>query len=82
MANIDPSTPQLAVVKKLLDSYMSLDTKNTEPLLSKRYQGQLFPGSSEFPDETRKTHIDTWGAMLALVEKYEVSSIRHQRNRS
>ena len=81
MANIDLSTPQLTIVKKLLESYMSLDTKSTEPLLSKNYQCQRFPRSSELPDETKKTHLEAWGARLALVEKFEVGSSQRQRNR-
>ena len=81
MANIDSSSPQLAVVKNLLESYMSLDTKNIEPLLSKNYLCQRFPRSSELPDETRKTHLEAWGSRLALMEKFEVGSIQRRRNR-
>ena len=76
MVNIDPSTPQLAVVKKWLESYASLDTKNTEPLLSKNFQYESLPKSSDIPDQSKKTHTETWGARLSLMNKFEVGSIR------
>ena len=80
MVNIDPSTPQLAVVKKWLESYASLDTKNTEPLLSKNFQYESFPKSSNIPDQSKETHMKIWGARLSVVNKLEVGSIQRRRN--
>lgn len=81
MASIDPSTPQSAVVKKWLESYMSLDVKNLEPLLSKNFRGHRYPKSPDLPDETKETHLKAWETRLAVMEKVEVGNIQRQRNR-
>jgi len=77
MANFDTSTPQLKVVKKLLDAYVSLDMSNAEPLLSKNFQYQPFPETG-LPKEAKGGHIQRIAGILAAVSKFEVC-IRHLR---
>lgn len=81
MIDFDASTPQLNVAKKWLESYASLDTKNLDPLLSRDFQCQRFPTSSDLPDETKKTHLEAWRARLALMKKFEVGSVQSRGNR-
>ena len=81
MSGIDFSTPQLTLVKNWLESYATLDVKNLEPLLSKNFQGQRYPRSSDMPDETKESHLEAWEARLAVMEKVEVGSIQCRRNR-
>ena len=78
MVNIDPSTPQLTVVKKWLESYASLDIKNTEPLLSRNFQYESLPRSSNTPDQSKEAHMKIWGARLSVVDRLEVGSIQHR----
>ena len=75
MTDFDASTPQLNVVKKWLDSYISLDIKNAEPLLAKNFQLEWFPKPSNIPDEPKKAHTEIWGARLSVMDKLEVGSI-------
>ena len=81
MSGINPSSPQLALVKKWLESYTSLNIKNVEPLLSKNFQVQRYPRSSDLPDETRESHLEGWEARFSVIEKGEVGSIQCRRNR-
>lgn len=77
MSNLDASTPQLKVVKQWIESYITLDTNNTNPLLSKHFQFESYPRSSDIPDEPKKAHMETWGARLSTINKLEVGGI-HQ----
>jgi len=72
MADIDASTPQLKVVKRFLDAYVSLDIKKVDPLMSKDYQYQSLPESIDLPEEAKGGHIQRVGEILALVNKLEV----------
>jgi len=74
MININPSTPQLAIVKKWLESYTSLDTKNTELLLSKDFQYESLPKSSNAPDESKKAHTEIWGERYSSMNKLEITT--------
>jgi hypothetical protein len=76
MMNFDASTPQLNVVKEWFESYMTLDTNNTEPLLSKNFRYESFPRSSDIPDQSKKTHVEVWGARLSSIDKLEAGIIR------
>jgi hypothetical protein len=76
MVNFDASTPQLNLVKNWLKSHMSLDTNNTEPLLSENYRHELFPRSPDTPDESKKAHVKTWGTVLSSMNKLEVGSVQ------
>ena len=73
MTNIDAKTPQLTVVKGILEGYRTLNpVKNVLPLLAKDFKGQNFPESPELPDETGEEHVKKWGEILSLYAKLEV----------
>ena len=78
MVNFDASTPQLKTVKKLCDAYLSLNMNDAEPFLSKNYQYEAFPESTDLPKQTKESHLQTWGGVFSLVNKHEVR-IRHRR---
>ena len=72
MVNIDATTPQLKVVKNLLDAYSSLDISKVEPFISKDFKYQMFPKIINLPDEPRAAHIQKYGEVLAALTKMEV----------
>ena len=76
MINFDPSSPQLNLVKQWFESYISLDTDNTDPLLSKNFRYESFPKSSGIPDQSREEHLEIWGTRLSSMDKLDVSSIQ------
>jgi len=65
MVNLDASTPQSRLIKKLLDGYFSLNMNNVEPLLSKDYQYELFPECAKFPKQTKESHLKLWGEVFS-----------------
>jgi len=65
MVDFDASTPQLRLIKKLLNGYCSLDMSNVEPLLSKDYQYEPFPECAEFPKQTKESHLKLWGEVFS-----------------
>jgi hypothetical protein len=76
MINFDASSPHLSVVKQWLESYQSLDTENVDPLLSKNFQYETYPRSPNAPNQSKKAHLEQWGAGLPLMNKLEASSIQ------
>ena len=76
MADFD--TPQLKAIKKLAEAYSSLDMNNVEPLLSKNYQCETLPESTDFPKQGKESHLQGWGEVFSSVNKHEVR-IRHWR---
>ena len=74
---VDFDTPQLKVIKKLADAYVSLDLNNIEPLLSKNYQYEPVPGCADLPKQTKESHLQTWREVSTTVNKSGVR-IRHQ----
>jgi len=78
MVDFDTSTPQLKAVKQLLDAYISLDSNNVRPLISKDYQYEPLPKSPDITDKGKEDHIQEWREMLSLLTKYDVR-IRQQR---
>ena len=77
MANFDTSTPQLKFVKRLMDAYITCDISNVELLISKQFQHEPLPESTEFHKEAKEGHVQKWGRVLSLVKKLEVR-IRHR----
>ena len=71
MINFDAS-PQLALVKKWFDAYLSLDVKNVEPVISKEFQYQAFPETPEILEEKKEKHIEKYREILAAGSKFEV----------
>ena len=80
MVDFDTSTPQLKAVKKMCDAYLSLDPDRVKPLLSKNYQYEAFPESTDFPQTTKGGHFQMWAKVFSSVNKHEVR-IRYRKNR-
>ena len=76
MVNFD--TPQSKALKKLHDTYASLDLNNVAPLLSKDFQYELFPKTPDVPNQTKESHLEMWGKVFSSFNKLEVR-IRHRR---
>ena len=72
MANFDATTPQLKAVKRWFGGYISLDLDSVEPIISKKFQYQSFPESTELPKETKESHIKRLREGLSAVTKFEV----------
>lgn len=72
MANLDPSAPQLKIVKNLISAYASLDMNNVEPLISKNYQYHPFPEIAGLSKDAKESHLQTWSGMFAAMNKVEV----------
>ena len=72
MVNFDAS-PQLKLVKNWLDAYLTLDIKNIEPFISKSFQYQAFPETTDIPTEEREKHIEKYKEVLSALSKIEVS---------
>jgi ketosteroid isomerase-like protein len=75
---VDFDTPQLKLVKNLFDAYASLDVNNVEPLLSKNYQYESLPESTELSKLSKEDHLQVWKPVFSSVNKLEVR-IRHRR---
>lgn len=58
---VDFDTPLLKLIKKLIDAYISLDMNNVEPLLSKDYQWEVLPESTNLPKQMKESHLQAWG---------------------
>ena len=75
MANLDVNSPQLGIVKKIIDAFIALDTKDLEHLLSRNFRHQSLPSSPDMPDEHKGEYIQRWGACLSLMNKLDVGGI-------
>ena len=79
MVGLDASTPQTKAIKRLGDAYCSLDLNNVEPLLStQNYQYEPVPECTDFPKQTKESHLQMWGVVFSSMKKCEVC-ISHQR---
>jgi len=72
MVDFDANTPQLKAVKKLIDTYLSLDINNLESVLPKDYRYEAIPAIPEIPILTKESHIQTWKELYSLVSKVNV----------
>jgi len=72
MANFD-ATPQLRVLKKFMDAFLSRDMRSVQPLIAKNYVFQTFPKGVEQSDENKEAHLQRWGKILAIITKIEAS---------
>jgi hypothetical protein len=75
MTNINPTTPQLKVLKDFVDALETRDIKNAEPLLSKDFTFTTSPKSADLPDLTREEYLQKFGALFAFFAKVEVGTI-------
>ena len=71
------TTPQLKVVKGLLDAYLTLDMKNVHPFVTENYTFETFPKVEGLPDEIKGDHLERYGALFSLLKKIEVR-IQHR----
>ena len=80
MADFDASTPQLKVIKKLMDAYLSFDMKNVESLLSKNYQYQPAPTPeiTDLPKEAEERRVGRFKAIFSALSTVEVRT-QHRR---
>jgi hypothetical protein len=81
MVNFDDSTPQLKLIKRMCEGYISLDLNNVEPTLSKNYHYEAFPESAELPKQTKESHLRVWGEVFSLLNKLEVRTNPTSENR-
>jgi len=69
MANIE--TPQLKFSKKMFGYYGSRDISDVGQLLAKDFKFLSFPKVPEIPDQTKDSHLKTWGGILGSFAKLE-----------
>ena len=81
MVDFDTSTPELRLVKNLIDAYVSLDVNNVEPLLSENYTCVVLPECAGLPGGTKESNLQAWGRIFSSVNKVDVR-IRRQRTAS
>lgn len=74
MVNINDTTPQLRLTKKLVGDYSSRDLSDAGPFLSRDFKYQTFPKVPEIPEEAKEKHIQKWGEILGSFTKMEVST--------
>ena len=72
MANLDTNSPQLSLIKRLIDGYCSLDMNNVEPLLSKDYRYEMLPERADLPKQAKESHLKMWGEVFSPGRKAEV----------
>ena len=70
-SGLDATTPQLSLVKNLVDAYITLDMKNILPFISQNYTYQTFPKVPDLPDEAKGDHLEKHG-MFSLVKELVV----------
>jgi hypothetical protein len=78
MTDFDAKTPQLKVMKKLMDAYVSLDMNTAGSLMSKNYQYEPLPGVVDIPKEANASRKGRFKEILAVVNKLEVR-VQHLR---
>lgn len=79
MPNINATTPQLKLVKDLVDAYFTLDINNIVPFISKNYTYQTFPKVPDLPLAPKGDHLDKFGRLLSLMKAMDVR-IQHNSN--
>ena len=79
MVNFD--TPQLKVVKRMVDAYRSLDLNNLKPVLSKDYRFEAIPEIPDVSIQTQEGYIQMRREVFSLLRKLDVR-IRHWRTAS
>ena len=72
MANLEATTPQLKVVKRITDAISSRAPRTAESVISKDYMFRTFPKSDELPDLTKEEYLQMYGVALALFANVEV----------
>jgi len=73
MPNIDPTTPQLKIVKAAMDAIGSRDMKIIEQFLSKDFVFRTSPKVAELPDLPRKDYLLKFEAAFSVFSDCEVT---------
>lgn len=77
ITNLDPTTPQLKLVRNLFEAYTTLDMYKAQPFLSKDFQFHTFPKIASLHDDGKEVYLERYGILLALLAKIDVC-IRHR----
>ena len=72
MITIDPTTPQLKVLKELADAIASGDVKKAEPLLAKDFTFKTFPKHAELPELTKEDYLPKYQVVFGIFAEIEV----------
>ena len=74
MPTLEATTPQLKVVKELIDAFVSLDMNNIVPYFTtKPYTVQSFPKAAELSSKAENEGgAEKFAALLSLFKKVEV----------
>lgn len=72
MITMDTSTPQLKLVKKWIDAYLSLDLREMDKVLAKGYKHEALPKTIGLPEETKEEYMKRYGELLPVFTKYNV----------
>ena len=73
MSNFNASTPQIKVIKNMIDAFSSLDLGKFNTLFSKDYQYEGFNGITDLAHADNATRIATSQTLLSGLTKSEVS---------
>ena len=71
------TTPQLKVVKGLIDAYLTFDMEKVRPFVTENYTYQMFPKIEGRPNEIKEEQLERYRALFSLVKKTEVR-IQHR----
>lgn len=69
---VEFDTPQLKVVKRVADTYISRDVNSIKLLISKDYEYEPLPESTDLPKLTKEGHLQMLRRVFSLLNKLEV----------
>lgn len=78
MVNIEATSPQLQLVKDLLEAYCDFDMEKVGELLSKDYKFKTLPKHPDHPDQTKEEHLESYGRKLSLMVQLDVRPRRRK----
>lgn len=81
MVTIDATTPQLKVVKSVVEAYASRDLNSSASIFSKDFKFQSFPKTAAHIEETKGKHFNNYGGVLSSYDRVEVSIQRRRPQR-
>lgn len=76
MVNINATTPQLKLVKSVVEAYRSRDLVSSGSIFSKNFKFQSFPKTPDHVEETKGQHLENYGGLLSSFTKMEVRRSR------
>lgn len=72
MATINPTTPQLKLVKGWVDAHLALDIDKISAVLSKDYKHQRLPKTTGHLEETREEFVKRLAGSMAAFTEFNV----------